>query len=63
MTWAEAIDRYGTDKPDLRFGMELVDLTAVFEGTEVKAFSAPRASRRIVRARRRRRSPARGSTR
>ena len=41
MTWAEAIDRYGTDKPDLRFGMELVDLSPVFEGTEVKAFGAP----------------------
>jgi aspartyl-tRNA synthetase len=41
MTWAEARDRYGTDKPDLRFGMELADLTAVFEGTEVKAFSSP----------------------
>ncbi len=41
MTWAEAIDRYGTDKPDLRFGMELVDLSAVFEGTGVKAFGAP----------------------
>ncbi len=41
MTWAEAIDRYGTDKPDLRFGMELVDLSAVFDGTEVKAFAAP----------------------
>ncbi len=41
MTWAEAIDRYGTDKPDLRFGMELIDLSAVFEGTEVKAFGAP----------------------
>jgi len=41
MTWAEAIDRFGTDKPDLRFGMELVDLTPVFEGTGVKAFGAP----------------------
>lgn len=41
MTWAEAIDRFGTDKPDLRFGMELVDLTSVFAGTDVKAFGAP----------------------
>ena len=41
MTWAEALDRYGTDKPDLRFGMELVDLSPVFETTEVKAFSSP----------------------
>ncbi len=41
MTWAEAMDRFGTDKPDLRFGMELLDLSAVFEGTEVKAFGAP----------------------
>ncbi len=41
MTWAEAIDRYGSDKPDLRFGMELIDLSGVFEGTEVKAFGAP----------------------
>src|SRR6516165_2179307 len=41
MTWAEARDRYGTDKPDLRFGMELIDLSAVFEATEVKAFSSP----------------------
>ncbi|HEX4219293.1 MAG TPA: aspartate--tRNA ligase [Acidimicrobiales bacterium] len=41
MTWSDALDRFGTDKPDLRFGMELVDLSAVFEETEVKAFSAP----------------------
>ncbi len=41
MTWAEAIDRYGSDKPDVRFGMELIDLSAVFEGTEVKAFASP----------------------
>jgi aspartyl-tRNA synthetase len=41
MTWAEAVDRYGTDKPDIRFGMELIDLSAVFEGTGVKAFGAP----------------------
>jgi aspartyl-tRNA synthetase len=40
MTWAEALDRYGTDKPDLRFAMSLQDLSEVFADTEVKAFSA-----------------------
>ena len=41
MTWAEALDRYGTDKPDLRFAMSLQDLSTVFATTEVKAFAAP----------------------
>jgi aspartyl-tRNA synthetase len=41
MTWAQALDLYGTDKPDLRFGMVLEDLSDVFATTEVKAFSAP----------------------
>jgi len=41
MTWAEALDLYGTDKPDLRFGMVLQDLSAAFADTEVKAFGAP----------------------
>jgi len=41
MTWHDALDRYGTDKPDLRFAMELIDLRTVFEGTEVRAFQAP----------------------
>ncbi len=40
MTWSEAIDHYGTDKPDLRFGMELVDLSELFAATEVRAFAA-----------------------
>jgi len=47
MTWADARDRFGTDKPDLRFGMELTDLTSVFAQTEVKAFSSP-ATKAIV---------------
>jgi aspartyl-tRNA synthetase len=41
MTWTEALDRYGTDKPDLRFAMLLHDLSDLFATTEVKAFSAP----------------------
>ena len=39
MTWHDAMNRFGTDKPDLRFGMELTDLTAVFSATEFKAFA------------------------
>jgi aspartyl-tRNA synthetase len=48
LTWAESRDRFGTDKPDLRFGMELVDLTEVFAGTGVKAFSSPTVKAIVV---------------
>jgi len=41
LTWTECLERFGTDKPDLRFAMELIDLTAAFAGTQVRAFSAP----------------------
>ena len=49
MTWREAMDRYGTDKPDLRFGMELLDLESIFEGTEFKAFAGVLAAGGTVR--------------
>jgi len=39
MTWHDAMNRFGVDKPDLRFGMELVELTDVFAATEFKAFT------------------------
>jgi aspartyl-tRNA synthetase len=34
MTYADAMERYGVDRPDLRYGLELGDVTAVFRGTE-----------------------------
>ncbi len=39
ITWREAMERFGVDKPDLRFGMELTELTAIFSNTEFKAFA------------------------
>ncbi|MDP8938569.1 MAG: aspartate--tRNA ligase [Actinomycetota bacterium] len=47
MTWQEAQDRFGTDKPDLRFGMELTELTDVFGKTEFRAFQPPAAVKGI----------------
>lgn len=39
ITWQEAMDRYGSDKPDVRFGMEITDLSDLVTGSEFGVFS------------------------
>jgi aspartyl-tRNA synthetase len=41
MTYADAMSRYGSDKPDVRFDNELTELTEYFTGTEFRVFQAP----------------------
>jgi len=49
LTWQESMDRYGADKPDLRFGMEIVDLSSGLTGTEFRGFAATLESNGVVR--------------
>ncbi|MEX1047118.1 MAG: aspartate--tRNA ligase [Actinomycetota bacterium] len=46
--YADAIGRYGSDKPDLRYGMELAELGPVFEGTGFRAFASAMESGGVV---------------
>src|SRR3712207_6670375 len=39
ITWPDAMNRYGSDKPDLRYGLELTELTSYFEGTYSRVFA------------------------
>lgn len=43
MTYAEAMEKYGSDKPDIRFGMEFVDLTAIAKGHDFAIFDEAEA--------------------
>ena len=49
ITWQESMDRFGIDKPDLRFGMEIVDLGPGLEGTEFGVFRSTIESGGVVR--------------
>jgi aspartyl-tRNA synthetase len=48
LTYAEALARFGTDKPDMRFGLELVNVTAIVANSEFKVFSGVARSGGIV---------------
>src|SRR5947207_12616402 len=50
LSYHEAINRYGIDKPDTRFGMELVDFTDDFRGSSFKVFSGAIANQGVVKA-------------
>ncbi len=50
ISFQEAIDRYGIDKPDTRFGMELVDFTEEFRASTFKVFSGAIANHGVVKA-------------
>ncbi|WP_341281793.1 aspartate--tRNA ligase [Paenibacillus sp. FSL H8-0537] len=50
ITYEDAINKYGSDKPDLRFGMEIQDITDIVATSEVKVFASVAASGGVVKA-------------
>jgi aspartyl-tRNA synthetase len=48
ITYKEALEKYGTDRPDLRFGLEMQDITHIVRGTQFKIFATPIARGGIV---------------
>jgi len=48
LSWEQAISRYGSDKPDLRFGLELRDFSSTFQGSQVRVFSEALAKGGVV---------------
>lgn len=50
LSYAEALDRFGVDNPDLRFDMELIDITKLVAGSQFKVFSSVAASGGLVKA-------------
>ncbi|WP_276352767.1 aspartate--tRNA ligase [Cohnella caldifontis] len=50
LTYRDAIHKYGSDKPDLRFGLEIQDVTDIVRGSDVKVFASVAASGGVVKA-------------
>ncbi|MFC4809047.1 aspartate--tRNA ligase [Paenibacillus sp. GCM10023250] len=50
ITYADAMNKYGSDKPDLRFGMEMEDITDIVASSDVKVFAAVSAGGGVVKA-------------
>ncbi|HYH27416.1 MAG TPA: aspartate--tRNA ligase [Actinomycetota bacterium] len=50
LTYREAMQRYGSDKPDTRYGMQLADLSKAFRGTEFRAFAGVLEAGGVVKA-------------
>ncbi len=50
ISWQESMETYGTDKPDLRFGLEINDISEIFEGTEFKIFKGVLKNKGVIKS-------------